>query len=60
MGAANNGLVIEAEVVINQVTFDVGLTTDNVPEIVVRVFKELTEYVTDLKFTQLRPRQDED
>lgn len=42
MEAAKNGLVVQAEVVLNEVTFDGGVTVDTVPEIRVSVFQDLT------------------
>ena len=46
IGAMNHGLVVQAEVIIQQVTFDGGLTCIDVPEIKVQVFKELTTGVS--------------
>jgi|CXWL01.1.fsa_nt_gi hypothetical protein len=46
MEVMNHGLVVQAEVVIQQVTFDGGLTCIDVPKIKVQVFKELTTGVS--------------
>jgi len=45
MKAMANGLTVQAEVVINNITFDGGLTCDDVPEVSVRVFNEVTTNV---------------
>lgn len=46
MEAAKNGLVVQVEPVINEVSFDGGRTSSSVPEIIISVLKDLT---VDLK-----------
>jgi ribosomal protein S12 len=42
MKAMENGLTVQTEVIINNITFDGGNTVDEVPEVIVRVFNEVT------------------